>query len=153
MVLEERFFFGPRPAWMPGWGVLQMGSSSRCLGVLVTVQCYYHTQCNVLSLCDMSHFLRFNLRGGFSWQRMDSHWRWHWSFATAPLLSEKSVLLVKGVTGMVTGSLIPQWRKCHFPLSVWALESDALGWRRWHWLARSGGDCRGLRRMAVALCD
>lgn len=110
-----------------------------------------NVMCSACAICHT--FSVFNLRGGFSWQRMDSHWRWHWSFATAPLLSEKSVLLVKGVTGMVTGSLIPQWRKCHFPLSVWALESDALGWRRWHWLARSGGDCRGLRRMAVALCD
>lgn len=126
VVLEERFFFGPRPAWIPGWGVLLAGSSSCSLAVLVTVQCYHHTQCNVLGFCDMSHSPRFNLRGGFSWQRMDARWCWHGSFDTAPLLSKKSVLLVKGVTGMVTGPLIPEWRKCHFPLSVWALESDEL---------------------------
>lgn len=104
VVLEERFFFGPWAAWIPGWGVLLEGSSSCSLAVLVTVQCYHHTQCNVLSLCDMSHSPRFNLRGGFSWQRMTlARLLRH-----GPPLSKKSVLLVKGVTGMVTGPLIPQ---------------------------------------------
>ncbi|RXN06245.1 hypothetical protein ROHU_032969 [Labeo rohita] len=32
------------------WGVLRTGSSSRSLGVLVTVLCYYRTRCNVPKL-------------------------------------------------------------------------------------------------------
>lgn len=108
VVLEERFFFGPRPAWRPGWGVLQMGSSSRSLGVLVTVLCYYHTQCDVLSLCDISHTSPVSISGedslGSGWTRTDA--------GSIPLprpaSDPKRAPLVKGVTRMVTGLLIPQ---------------------------------------------
>lgn len=74
--------------------------------MLVTVLCYYHAHFNVLGLCDISHTSPISISGE------DSIGSPCAEAGTVPSLQPasdlKRVPLVKGVTGMVTGPLIPQ---------------------------------------------
>ncbi len=149
VVLEERFFFGPWPAWGLGWGVPQTGSSSRSLWVLVTVLCYYLTQCDVLSFCDVSHTYPVSILGEDSLSSRGTRADAGSIPSLRPASDPKNAPFVKGVTRMVTGPLVPQWRKCHFPFQSGPrsqMHSEGLKkmtlicslWGRLSWFAQDG---------------
>lgn len=72
------------------------------------ILCFYHTQCDVLSLCDISHTSPISISGedslGCGWTRADAGT----IPSPRPAYDPKRVPLVKRVTRMVTGPLIPK---------------------------------------------